>query len=141
MCMKCFVTFERQESFRKHLFWKHGDESRPCGRCHTPPWPHVYHFCLPGTVIAVSLLAVAASLLVFAAGLLVIAASLLAIAVSLLAIAVSLLVIAVSAEILFKKVSVYCRARMTFNYRRHPFLNLSLLPSLYFRSPRAVRDV
>jgi len=47
MCMKCFVTFERYESFRKHLFWKHGPDAISCDRCHTPTWPHVYHFCLP----------------------------------------------------------------------------------------------
>ena len=47
MCMKCFVTFERVESFRKHLHAKHAAESVACGQCWAPTWPHVYHFCLP----------------------------------------------------------------------------------------------
>ena len=47
MCMKCFVTFERPESFKKHLHSKHGSEVVACGQCWAPTWPHVYHFCLP----------------------------------------------------------------------------------------------
>lgn len=47
MCMKCFVTFEKVESFRKHMFWKHSQEQADCKVCHSPTWPHVYHFCLP----------------------------------------------------------------------------------------------
>ena len=47
MCMKCFVTFEKPESFRKHMFWKHSHEQSDCQICHSPTWPHVYHFCLP----------------------------------------------------------------------------------------------
>ena len=47
MCMKCFVTFERPESFKKHLHSKHATEALPCGSCWAPTWPHVYHFCLP----------------------------------------------------------------------------------------------
>lgn len=47
MCMKCFVTFEKADSFRKHMFWKHSSEQSECKICHSPTWPHVYHFCLP----------------------------------------------------------------------------------------------
>ena len=47
MCMKCFVTFEKVDSFRKHMFWKHSNEQSECKNCHGPTWPHVYHFCLP----------------------------------------------------------------------------------------------
>ena len=47
MCMKCFLTFESAESFRKHLHLKHAAEAIPCGSCWAPTWPHVYHFCLP----------------------------------------------------------------------------------------------
>ena len=47
MCMKCFVTFEKADSFRKHMFWKHSNEQKECATCHCPTWPHVYHFCLP----------------------------------------------------------------------------------------------
>jgi len=51
MCMKCFVTFEKVESFRKHMFWKHGSEQTDCPTCHCPTWPHVYHFCLPNLAV------------------------------------------------------------------------------------------
>jgi len=52
MCMKCFVTFEKADSFRKHMFWKHSAEQSECPACHTPTWPHVYHFCLPHLPVA-----------------------------------------------------------------------------------------
>ena len=52
MCMKCFVTFEKADSFRKHMFWKHSNEQAECSTCHTPTWPHVYHFCLPHLPVA-----------------------------------------------------------------------------------------
>ena len=52
MCMKCFVTFEKADSFRKHMFWKHSSEQAECPTCHTPTWPHVYHFCLPHLPVA-----------------------------------------------------------------------------------------
>ena len=51
MCMKCFVTFEKAISFRKHLFFKHSEEQSECGSCRCPTWPHVYHFCLPDNPI------------------------------------------------------------------------------------------
>ena len=51
MCMKCFVTFEKAISFRKHLFFKHSGEQKECLNCHCPTWPHVYHFCLPDNPI------------------------------------------------------------------------------------------
>ena len=51
MCMKCFVTFEKVESFRKHMFWKHNYEQTDCPSCHCPTWPHVYHFCLPNMTV------------------------------------------------------------------------------------------
>ena len=51
MCMKCFVTFEKAISFRKHLFFKHSGEQKECLSCHCPTWPHVYHFCLPDNPI------------------------------------------------------------------------------------------
>merc|ERR1712142_1203387 len=52
MCMKCFVTFERVESFRKHLHLRHSGETVACGSCWAPTWPHVYHFCLPDLAVS-----------------------------------------------------------------------------------------
>ena len=46
-CLQCFVTFEKAESFRKHLAVKHKEEVVVCTKCRAPTWSHVYHFCLP----------------------------------------------------------------------------------------------
>ena len=46
MCMKCFLTYENHQQFRKHLFYKHEEEHQLCSECHQKTWPHVYHFCI-----------------------------------------------------------------------------------------------
>ena len=46
MCMKCFLTYENHQQFRKHLFYKHEEEHQVCEVCHQKTWPHVYHFCI-----------------------------------------------------------------------------------------------
>ena len=47
MCMKCFMTYEDSKQFKKHLFFKHAEESVECGVCYQKTWSHVYHFCIP----------------------------------------------------------------------------------------------
>ncbi len=49
MCMKCFLTYDDYQAFRKHLFYKHEEESSVCKVCHQKSWPHVYHFCIEPT--------------------------------------------------------------------------------------------
>ena len=44
-CLSCFVSFEKADSFKKHLVLKHGSDAKECGHCYAPTWPHVYHFC------------------------------------------------------------------------------------------------
>lgn len=44
--MKCFLTYDTRQQFRKHLHFKHGEESKACRHCRHRTWPHVYHFCI-----------------------------------------------------------------------------------------------
>lgn len=46
MCMKCFLTFDDQNQFRKHLYYEHEAEHHPCSACRRKSWQHVYHFCI-----------------------------------------------------------------------------------------------
>ncbi len=46
MCTKCLLTYDSRLQFRKHLHFKHGEESKACRHCHHRTWPHVYHFCI-----------------------------------------------------------------------------------------------
>ena len=47
MCMKCFLTYENYQQFRKHLYYKHEDEHQICEKCHQKTWTgFVYHFCI-----------------------------------------------------------------------------------------------
>ena len=46
MCMKCFLSYEGQGQFRKHLHFKHDQEHHLCTFCKRKTWQHVYHFCV-----------------------------------------------------------------------------------------------
>ena len=46
-CYRCCIAYRNKPDIIKHLFWKHGTESKECKRCLQKKWPHIYHFCLP----------------------------------------------------------------------------------------------